>query len=286
MTRTSISLVFALACALWSLAGYADETGAGDDWRVEPISWSRALAPARAVQVVNRYGEVRLRGFGDRRVELTGLVQRHPDDPRRAEILAHRDGEILRIEVTYRGEDRTRDPPDEWRKRRTDITVYVAETAPVRLETLHGLGQAKGLRADVEASSESGDLEIATEGTVRATSRYGALRVQLLGDAPWPQPPQLSSLTGPIRLSLPWARAFEAEIETRGEITSDYSTEIDWPPGTLLKRAHVRASASGGEPPPALRLTSNRGAISLLRMPQLETPAAAGGDDDRRADDG
>ena len=74
----------------------------------------------------------------------------------------------------------------------------------------------------------------------------------------------LETVTGEIRLDLAWDAAFRATITTRGEIASDYSTDLVWLPDSRMKKSRVVA----GEDGPAIELRSDRGNVRLLRQNQ------------------
>jgi len=251
---------------------------APDDWSIERREWRGDLEPGKPVRLVNRHGDLRVRGTGEARVEVLAIAQRHRDDPRRYEIVATAtatgDGGVaveIRDTVEGGGEPPA-DPPDAWRKRRVDLTVLLPAASPLRLETERGIGQAKGLDAAVEAASETGDLQLSTAGPVVARTDHGRLHVELRGDVPTP-PPHLETVTGEIRLQLPRGAAFRARVATRGEITTDYSIEIEKLPGSELKRGRVTFLGDGirgdtgsdsSDPLPEIVLESERGAIALL----------------------
>jgi hypothetical protein len=239
------------------------------DWSIERREWRGDLEPGEPVRLVNRHGDLRVRGTGEAQVEVLAIAQRHRDDPRRYEIVAtptDDGGVTVEIRDTVEGGgEPPADPPDAWRKRRIDLTVLVPAASPLRLETERGTAQAKGLAAAVEAVSETGDLQLSTAGPVVARTDHGRLHVELRGGIPTP-PPRLETVTGEIRLRLPRGAAFRARVETRGEITTDYSIEIEKTPGSQLKRGRVTflGDGSSSDPLPEIVLESERGAVALL----------------------
>ncbi len=235
----------------------------GKDWKLEPMEWSSPVENLEAVTVTNRHGAVRIGGTsGDLAglVEMHGMAQRHIDDPRQPEIDREiRDGK-LSIEVSYPGDAEVADPPDAWRKRRIDLTVYVDKTRRLHVETLHGAIVIKGFAGPIDAVSESGKIQIKTEGLVDAISKYGEVETIYTGTS-LPASFELETVSGPIHLSLPWHASPRALIETRGEIASDYSIGIEWLGDSTLKRGTVDAGSTSE----LTVLRSNQGNIRLLR---------------------
>lgn len=258
--RFSACLIFAFLVA----APPATSQDVGKDWLIEPLEWTKKVEGLERVSIVNRFGSVRIGGTSGtlaESAEIYAMVQHHVDDSRRPEIVSTYDQGALVLEVAYPGDAEVASPPDAWRKRRIDITVYVSAAARLRAETLHGSLQVKGFAGPLVAVSESGDLEIKTTGPVTATSKYGKIDAYFTGET-LAHPLELETVTGAILLTLPWQAQPRALIETRGEISSDYSIAIEWALGSTLKRGTVAADLDGE--PVALR--SNRGNIRLLRQ--------------------
>ncbi len=257
MLRSAASLTLWLACP--SLLCAVVPPG----WSVDKQEWTGELAAGAKVRVENLHGDVRVRGIDGSEVELLAIVQHHEDDPRQVEVAAttSKSADGVTIAVRY-----PEDPPElaevpaEWKKRRVDLTVFVPRGAPLRLETLHGIGQIKGLTGDVEVWSESGNLEISTAGGVQARTKYGNLRAQFQS-LDWPEPPLLETVSGEVRADLPWDAAAKVILETEGVISSDFSIEVEWLPDSVRKRA----VAEIGTGPRELRLTSVRGDVRLVR---------------------
>ena len=252
-----------LVLALWLAPGVARGQEVGKDWKLEPMEWSSPVEGLETVTVTNLHGAVRIGGTSGELaglVEMHGMVQRHTDDPREPEVVREIGDGTFRVEVHYPGDSEVAEPPDAWRKRRIDITVYVDKTAKLRVETLHGAIVIKGFAGPIDAVSESGKIEIKTEGPIDALSKYGEVTTFFTGAA-LPSSLELESVTGPIRLLLPWSASPRALLETRGEISSDYSVDIEWLPNSTLKRGTVDA----GSTTERIVLRSNQGNLRLHR---------------------
>lgn len=254
----------------------------GKDWMLEPLEWSSPVEHLETITVTNIHGAVRIGGTSGELaeiVELHGMVQRHTDDPRQPEVVREiRDG-TASIEVKYPGDAEVAEPPDAWRKRRIDVTVYVDKTTRLRVETLHGAIVIKGFAGPIDAVSESGKIQIKTEGPVDAISKYGEVETFFTG-AVLPASFELETVSGPIHLSLPWRANPRALLETRGEISSDYSIGIEWLPDSTLKRGTVDAGSTAE----LVVLRSNQGNIRLLRrIDDRRSPPSASSSDSLNA---
>ena len=253
-----------------------------DDWRIEQLEWTGAPGDETPLEVINLQGDLRVRAGAVDRIEVLAVLQRHVDDPRGAEISVREPAntggsatETLqgarRIEIVTPdvATQRPAQIPDAWRKRRVDITVIVPAGIPLALTTEKGTLQAKGLTAPMIARSTHGDLQLVSSAPVDAHSDYGRVQVELRGAA-WSQGASLSTRTGTIRLRLPHGAAFRAELETRGDITTDYSITIERQGATELKKGRVLTDPDG----PSLILRSDRGELQILE--QWPPPIATG----------
>lgn len=265
-----------LAFAATTAPTFADELTLGENWLMDPLRWSVPPEGITSISVINHHGSVRVGGSSGpfaEAIELHGTVQHHVDDPRRPQIQTSQKDGLLTIEIIY-PDDTEDDPvPDAWRKRRADTTFYIPSPLPLRVETIHGSSLIKGMSGKIEVHSESGNLELKTDGMVTARSNYGQISVTLTGEQ-LERHLDLETLTGLIDVSLPWELDPAATIETRGAITSDFSIDIQWLPDSTLKRGTIAGQASQ---PFVLR--SNRGNVRLLRRaPALPTAGSAEND--------
>lgn len=255
----------ALSLALLAPASSLGAQPAPEDWTIERTEWRDPELAATSVEVINLHGDVRVRAGDPVGVRLIALVQHHRDDPRAAEVAAEPTERGVRIEMRYPA-DPAGGAAAEWERRRVDVTVLVPPAAAVRVETATGLAEVKGLGSGVEARSRAGDIVVRAAGPIVARSDHGAIFAQPRR-TDWPRPSRLETVTGEIRVELPRDGAAAVRLETRGEITTDYTIEIEPPGDGQLKRGTARIGAGGG----ALFLASDRGAIKLLRSP---VPAA------------
>jgi len=274
--RAGAAVAAACLATLAVAAGPAAGQGPAADWRVERLERTWEIAAAAAVSLDNPWGDVAVRTHAAAEVYLLAHVQRHRDDPRELDLAVTQSDAALALAVRFA----TAGPeaaPDAWAKRRVDVTVFVPKAAATRFSTRAGNLEIRGTRAPTEAATETGDLRLRIAGPVAARTRDGDVLVQFLR-TDWSQPVEISSLTGEIRVEMPRGGNAEVVVETRGEITSDFSTHVEWVQGTLLKRVRLSVGAAGMP----LELSSHQGPIKVL---QSLVPAEDGPAEDEPAKD-
>lgn len=267
-----------LAALLFTTTSAMGQPATTDDWKIEHLEWQGMLDSDLALELVNPHGDLRVRSGGDdEEIEVLAVLQRHADDPRDAEIsvvpAASGDEAAHRIEIVIptTSEALPEPLPDAWRKRRIDMTVIVPAGTELSLATDRGTIQAKGLSAPVVARSSHGDIQLVSSAGLDARSDYGSLRVELKGSL-WSPAPRLSGRTGTIRLRLPHGARFRAELASRGDITTDYSIDIERQGQTAIKHGRVETDPRG----PLLTLESERGDLQILEQwPPADTASPA-----------
>ncbi len=278
--RVSISTAAAglVLASLATLPAIAQEAAglADGEWRVERLENTWPIAETAAVRVKNPRGSLWVRTHQRPEVYLLAHVQRHRDDPRELDLALARSDQELAVEADFTMVDAgSVTEPAEWAKRRIDLTVFVPTAAATRFSTDQGSIEVRGVRGPTSVETRTGDLRLRVHGAVAARTVNGDVLAQFLG-TDWGRPAEIASTTGAIRVEMPRGGGAGVVVETRGEITSDFSTEIEWVDGSLLKRARLSVGA-GGE---SLRLTSHQGAIKILQS--LVSAEDATAEDDPR----
>ncbi len=244
-----------------------------EDWNVSRQEWTHEISEGSDVAIVNLHGDLRVRDGARGEVYVLANIQHHNDDPRRARVAtANREGEF-HLEVLWSPTTDTdpapADVPEAWNRRRVDLTIFVPPNAGVKARTDDGLVELRGLTGEIEAASVRGDVRVRAAGALQAYTRHGEVLAQFRR-TDWSTASEIETLTGEIRVELPRGGRAGVRLETRGEITTDYSIEIHRQDGSLLKRGSARIGKGGGQ----LTLRSNRGAIRLIEstVPEQETP--------------
>lgn len=237
-----------------------------EEWRIERREWTRDSSGVAAVEVINPWGDVRVRGGKPGEIYLLTVAQRHEQDPRELELLFRETPAGLAIETRFPAEAPAGATAD-WELRRVDLTVYLPKELPATIRTTRGLAEVKGLESELEVETGRGDVALRAAGRVRARSEHGSIQVQF-SDAAWPAPSELDTVTGAISVELPDGAAARVELETRGDITTDFSLNIERAAGSQLKRGTALIGAGGQ----TLRLRSYSGALAIRRSPARPTP--------------
>ncbi len=294
--RTSLmfrsALVLAIAMSAVSVSARAEEL-TSDEWTLLTDTWAGRLASGTSVEIRNLYGDLRVRKFGgegsssnnpkssvkgvgergsvaakdasEDNIHLVAAVQHHRDDPRPVKIVAEEADGTLVLEVRYldpAGTEGGADAvvPEAWRKRRVDVTVYVPQATDTSVESKNGLVEIRGIQGAVTARTIGGHIDVRGLGPVDASSKNGKITVRYRSPR-WQGVTRLETLTGEIEVEMPRNGRAKVELETRGNITTDYSVEISRKGDSHLKRAKAKIGKKGGD----LILKSNRGPIKLVQ---------------------
>jgi len=233
-----------------------------NDWQIEHYRWSGSLAAGRTIEIRNDHGDIRCRLSDGEEVFFSAVIQRHSDDPRRAEIAIEESKGGLTISVLYPPVDNpgAAEITPEMERRRVDLTALIPAGGRITARTIKGLIEARGLESDVEASSLSGSIVLSTTGLVRARTEHGRIDATLASGT-WQGLPTLETVTGDITLFLPPSTDATIRAETRGLITTDYSIEISQETAIGPKRAVARI----GEGRLKLAISSSKGNVRILK---------------------
>lgn len=241
-----------LLVALPAGAAEADET-----WQKESAQWFEKIEPGGRVRVVNPLGDIRARfgGYEDR-VEILATLQYTDQQTSVPEVTLKRVGTGLDVSTTWtEGEGAG--------KGRVDLVVFVPQGATLDARTEDGLLEAKGLKGDLIASSIKGEIRTRSiRGRVNAKSARGAISAALESGVT-EQPQSITTETGDIEVYL-WEDAdMQVRLATSGEISTDFSIEIEH---RRFEEPGKHGRATIGDGGPQLVLESKRGRVRLLRQ--------------------
>ncbi len=259
-SSNTFRIALALCCALTVLPAAAQDM---EGWNIDRFTWSGPLAEHRTVEAINEHGDIRVRSGGEGPVEVLALIQKQDVDPYTAEVVIGEAEGRLKVEVVYQltaGAD-----PDgqlmETVKRRVDVTVLLPEGTSLQAKTVRGLLEAKGLTGAAVVETLSGNITLSTGGDrVEARTDRGEMLV-LLRATEWSQPPVLESVRGDITVWFPPEGNADVEVKTSGEITTDYSIDIE----RLGTGQRKRGAAEIGKDGLGISITSTLGKIKLMR---------------------
>lgn len=234
-----------------------------EDWIIERVQWSVDLGSATTVQVLNAFGDLRVRPSDDSKVYVSAVVQRHADDRRRAEVGRQSTGSVLEIEVGFQPaqpQGGVGEAPESWERRRVDLTLFLPIVAELMATTEKGLVEVKGVEEPVELRSRSGDIVLSTSGSCRVHTGQGKIEALLQG-TDWSASTHLETVTGPIVVLLPAESDVAVEMMTRGQLTTDFTLEVTHDAEGDLKTGSARLGGGKAE----LFLKSAQGNLTLRR---------------------
>ena len=256
-----------LAAALLTVTASAGAEPSAEEWKIEKFDWTGPLADATQIVITNPYGDVRCRATDGSEVVIVANIQRHRGDPRRAAVDVVRASagqdthERLAITVGYPPEAQGESVTPEMAKRRVDVTVLVPHAARLAIETTTGLIEAKGASSHVRAETRIGDVVVKTSGSVFASSQHGAITVTFSSTSWDEDATSLKTLTGDISVWLTPEASVTVEAETRGELSTDYSIEIERRLPDDKKYAVARIGGAANR----LSVKTEKGRVRLFR---------------------
>jgi len=234
-----------------------------ENWLIERVEEHGTLQGHRAVAIENFHGDVRVRTSNDHTVSVFAVIQRHAADTQEPEIALDPKEPVFRVMVRYPIPDpySASAPPPGHDKRRVDIAVLVPKLVRIGIETDKGRAESKGHAGPLEITTVAGTIIVVTKGSLTAKSDRGPVQVTFRNRV-WAQPSSIETRTGDIRVQLMEHPDVRVEMETAGEIATDYSIEIDSFPGTARKQALARIGGAKHR----LRLKSAAGRIAINRI--------------------
>ncbi len=229
---------------------------------IDHFDWEGGVGQGVAIEVENRHGDVRSRRSRPGFVPVSAVIQRHPDDDAvpKIEIVP---GEVLRITVSYPEKEGDGGGKDDavLSARRVDLAVYAPPGNPLVCRTSSGLIEAKGLKSDVDARAETGDIVVRTDGVIRASTVRGKIfgwfkGLDRFGGS------RFETRTGNVKLFVSPRADLSVAVETSGFITSDFSMVVE-PVGRIREKKAVVTVGKGGH---EIRIKSVLGDIQLVRI--------------------
>lgn len=233
---------------VFPLAAHGQEPS--PDWTVDNFRKSEILAPETAIEVLNPYGDVRLRSTTTGEVEVSAQIQRRKSDPVQPEVNLVRRRGRLRIEVGY-------PVPPRGDLHRVDIAVIVPAGARVSVDTEDGMIQANGLESDVDLESAGGNITLSTSGTARVSAGRGDITAELRGDDWGRSPPRFETRDGNVTLTLPKNADARVRVSTDGEIALRRT-------GRVERQTPHKAVFAFGNGTHSLTIKSRRGRVIVL----------------------
>lgn len=248
------------------------------DWSIERIDLSHRLDEAKTVVINNPLGDVRTRGSKDATVAVHAVLQRHLRASDRPRISIHEKDQhlLVSVERPELGDAGASAPDADASELRVDLAVFVPEHTDLHIQTRYGRAESKGHRGPLSIQTDSGPVVAVVSGSVQAHSQRGALQVTFKNRT-WRTDSRLESATGDISAFLIEQPDVLARIDTAGNITTDYSIEIQPFPGSARKLGLARI----GSGTHALSIQSDNGAVRLGRIFDLRSGRTQTSDGER-----
>ena len=273
-TRVPLGRIVTFAAMLGFFAPMAatESPQVEETWEKNSHQWFESVDPEGRVLVSNPYGDVYARFGGyENQVEILATIQRLEQEL--PELTVRREQSEAGLELIVEPApaapgSAAGDPapvPAAQRRDRVDLVVFVPLGVGLEISTEEDKIDAKGLKSDLLARSLTGDIRIrSVQGHVGAKSDRGDLSVVLENGVTGSEQ-EFSTVTGDIEVYL-WEDAnAQVALATSGEISTDFSIEIEH---RRFEEPGKHAVAKIGKEGPRLSLSSKRGRIRLLRLPR------------------
>ncbi len=259
LKKAGITLAF--MAALFCTVAEAEENLA-KHWVIERSELMLATDGIKTIEIKNAYGTIRTRGSDSDELEVFAVIQHHQKDMQRPVIHNYRDQDRLILEVIYpqRQKDSGSVSIPGFEKRRIDVSAFVPRSLGLKIETTDDLAESKGQKGLLDIKTDSGKINIKTEGWVNAVSERGAITAIHQNDH-WEQSSTYQTKTGNIGVMLTSSANILVQVDTSGKITTDYSIEIESHPGSTRKMA----KAVVGKRNQTLNISSTLGDVELTR---------------------
>lgn len=225
-------------------------------WTLEREQLVKTLTTEKTVRIVNDFGNVYAR-TGESQVEIATVAQRHESDPYRLLLESRSENGVLLVEVKQRLED-GRQESATTQKRRLDLTLFLPPGVALVVEAEDSI-ETKKLRSDVDLLARKGHIVLDVYGRPKARAFDSDIRGVLRG-TDWTGTTEISTRSGDIQLYFMPEADVAIEATSMGELTTDFSLEIERKPGSRIKtgRAKLNSGKAG------LKLFSEIGQIRIL----------------------
>jgi len=232
----------------------------------QDFEWSGPVAKGRSIEIKGVNGDIVAEASSGSEVEVVARKHGRRSDPDEVtiEVIKHSDGVTLcAVYPTPRGKRENECAPGEGGRMSTDnndvqVDFTVRVPAGVRFigRTVNGGIEARGLRADAEAYTVNGSIELSTRGVARATTVNGSIHAEMGTEAK--DALEFETVNGGITLTIPSGTGAELHAST---VNGDISTDFPLTVRGRFNRHSVSGTIGGGGP--RLDLTTVNGDIRL-----------------------
>jgi DUF4097 and DUF4098 domain-containing protein YvlB len=233
----------------------------------DEFHWTGKVASGQAIEIKGVNGEITATGVAAGDVEVTAVKKGRRSDPEevKIEVVEHAGG--VTICAVYPSADgRNECAPGKAGRmnvRDNDVNVRFEVKVPAGVRfvgrTVNGGIEATGLRADAEAMTVNGGVELDSTGTARAETVNGGITARL-GRADWDGTLKLQTVNGGIDVTMPEGLSADVKCSTvNGDISTDFPLTVT---GKIARRKLEGTIGSGGR---LLEMTTVNGGIELKK---------------------
>jgi hypothetical protein len=237
--------------------------------REDTFRWSGQLAAGKTLEVHGLNGDIAARPSSSRTVEIVALKKGEDDDPRVVDVEVIEGADGIQVCAVYPGKRGARvstcgnshdsDDIDD-NDVVVDFTVSVPSGVAFDAGTINGGIDVSNLQADVRVRSVNGGIEVASSGTVEASTVNGSIKAST-GSPSWSGTLDFQTVNGSITLTLPAGASASVTAETvNGGFSSDFPLTVEagsWGP----KRVQGTIGSGGGR----LNLETVNGEIAIRK---------------------
>jgi len=234
----------------------------------EEFSWSGKVAAGQSIEIKGVNGGIRAVGTTGGDVEVSAVKKGRKSDPAevKVEVVEHAGGVTICAVYPSDGAPNECAPGKggRMRVRENDVNVefHVKVPAGVRFvgRTVNGGIEATGLKADAEAQTVNGGVELDSTGTARAQTVNGGITARS-GRADWNGTLSLETVNGGIEVSMPGDLSADVHASTvNGDISTDFPLTVK---GKIARRKLEGTVGSGGR---LLEMKTVNGGIELKKF--------------------
>ena len=232
----------------------------------EDFEWSGRVASGKSIEIKGVNGSITAEATTGSEVQVLARKTARKSDPDEVtiEVIEHADGVTLcAVYPTPRGSRPNECGPGEEGRMNTknnDVSVAFTVKVPAGVRfigrTVNGEIRATGLKADAEAYTVNGSIDVSTRGMVRAATVNGSIEAQMgtgVNEAL-----EFETVNGGITLTVPAGSGAELRASTvNGDISTDLPLTVR---GKFSKR---RISGTIGRGGPQLNMSTVNGDIRL-----------------------
>ena len=258
---------FGVLALLAANVAVASEDPAAAAWSIETRQHTYALDDIALLELDQSVGDICIEGADSDSVVVTMISQRHQDDPREPQVLEVRDDAELKLTIGFVASELVEH--DEWKKRRIDVGINVPTGLALSVKTDDGRIELKKLNAAAKLTTQTGEIQFDGAGALEARSQRGAISA-LVRSTQSDEPLTVHSVSGEVVVKLLEGASATVELETKGLMISDYSTEIERNRGS--RRKVGRAVIGDGRR--KIRISSENGSTRLGNVIVEEQPLA------------